>query len=253
MEASLKGYDVNPLYRYLSSWIGAEATDNLFRLYNVGTSKLWSGATIFWQVDTAGQIRTGKIMAYDPTTGHRIKDGRMRVTWVHSYLKLHNFHLRQCFFGEHLLPLCTGKPIAVVESEKSALVAAHFMPEMVWLATGGSNGCLNAEAAKVLRGRNVMLVPDLGMTDKWRQKIPLIEQHCSSVVVSDRLERLSTPEQREQGLDVADFLEVFAKAPDAPKYSNRPLTPREMQDVMIGRNSAVQQLIDELGLELVEE
>ena len=167
MEASLHGYDANPLFHYLSSWIGTEATASLFRLYNVGTSKQCGGSTVFWQVDSENRIRTGKIMAYDSKTGHRIKGERVYVIWVHSVLKLPDFHLRQCFFGEHLLPLCTGKPVAVVESEKSALIAAHFMPEMVWLATGGCNGCLNVETAKVLQGRDVMLVPDLGMSDKW--------------------------------------------------------------------------------------
>lgn len=253
MENSLQGYDANPLFHYLSSWIGEEAAGNLFRLYNVGTSKQWGGSTVYWQVDSESRIRTGKIMAYDSTTGHRIKGDRVYVTWVHSVLKLPDFHLRQCFFGEHLLPLCTGKPVAVVESEKSALIAAHFMPEMVWLATGGSNGCLNAEAAKVLQGRDVMLVPDLGMTDKWRQKSHVFSPYCSSIVVSDCLERLSTPEQREQGLDVADFLEAFAKESDTPKYSNRPKTPHEMLDDMIARNPCIQQLIDDLDLVLVED
>ena len=253
MEASLQGYDANPLFHYLSSWIGEEAAGNLFRLYNVGTSKQWGGSTVYWQVDSENRIRNGKIMAYDSTTGHRIKGDRVYVTWVHSVLKRPDFHLKQCFFGEHLLPLCTGKLVAVVESEKSALIAAHFMPEMVWLATGGCNGCLNAEVATVLRGRDVMLVPDLGMTYKWRQKIHFIEPYSSSVIVSDCLERLSTPEQQEQGLDVADFLETFAKESDAPKYSNRPQTSREMLDDMIARNPCIQQLIDELDLELIED
>ena len=30
------------------------------------------------------------------------------------------------------------KSVAIVESEKSALIATHYMPEFIWLATGGN-------------------------------------------------------------------------------------------------------------------
>ena len=36
-------------------------------------SYLYGGATIFWQKDDTGNIRTGKIMAYDASTGKRLK------------------------------------------------------------------------------------------------------------------------------------------------------------------------------------
>ncbi len=43
---------------------------------------------VFWQVDVKGRIRTGKIMLYDPKTGHRVKEPHSYVCWVHSELKL---------------------------------------------------------------------------------------------------------------------------------------------------------------------
>jgi hypothetical protein len=107
MEQTLHGYSVNPLYRYISTVFGKEETERLFALYKVGTSKKWGGSTIFWQIDVNGNVRTGKIMKYDDKTGHRIKEPHSLVTWVHSELKLPDFTLRQCFFGEHLL---TDKP-----------------------------------------------------------------------------------------------------------------------------------------------
>ena len=40
---------------------------------------------MFWQMDNTGNIRTGKIMAYDITTGKRIKDKDIiPINWVHS-------------------------------------------------------------------------------------------------------------------------------------------------------------------------
>lgn len=119
VEQTLHGYSVNPLYRYISTVFGKEETERLFALYKVGTSKKWGGSTIFWQIDVNGSVRTGKIMKYDDKTGHRIKEPHSLVTWVHSELKLSDFTLRQCFFGEHLLTdKTTTKTVAIVESKR---------------------------------------------------------------------------------------------------------------------------------------
>lgn len=48
-----------------------------------------------------------------------------------------DWELSQCLFGEHLLALYPGKPMGLVESEKTAVIAAGLMPKYVWVATGG--------------------------------------------------------------------------------------------------------------------
>lgn len=48
-----------------------------------------------------------------------------------------DWQLSQCLFGEHLLALYQGKPVGLVESEKTAVIAAGLMPKYMWLATGG--------------------------------------------------------------------------------------------------------------------
>jgi len=49
--------------------------------------------------------------------------------------------MKQCLFGEHLLSdtsaTMSAKPVAIVESEKTALVAAMFIPDFVWLVRPG--------------------------------------------------------------------------------------------------------------------
>lgn len=185
---SLLHYEFNPLYRYLCQTFGEEETQRLFRLYRIGTSSKWGGATIFWQTDWQGQVRTGKIMLYDPATGHRIKEPRAYVSWVHSELHLPDFRLRQCLFGEHLLNRSTSAPVMLVESEKTAVVMCHFMPDYIWLATGGKNGSFNRKAISVLRD------PYLGATERWREKSALLADTCKRVIVSDMLERLATDE-----------------------------------------------------------
>ena len=58
-----------------------------------------------------------------------------------------------------------NKPVAIVESEKTAIVASIYIPEYVWIATGGKNGCKwkEKDIAKVLLNREqpIYLFPDL--------------------------------------------------------------------------------------------
>ena len=84
-----------------------------------------------------------------------------------------------------------------------------------------------------------MLCPDLGAKEVWQTKMPLLTSVCSKVVLSDSLEQCATDEQRKNGLYIADFLLMTD-------------TPQMILDKMIQRNPALQTLIDELGLKLVE-
>ena len=133
VEQSMRRYDINPLYRYFTKMMGKENVDKLFSLYRVGTSRMWGGAAVFWQTDRDGNVRAGKIMGYDAVTGHRVKEPFNQVSWVHSVRKVQDFRMKQCLFGEHLLSdssaVMSAKPVAIVESEKTALVAAHFIPD----------------------------------------------------------------------------------------------------------------------------
>lgn len=240
MSASFQQYEINPLFKFLVKTFGQAETQRLFSLYNVGTSKKWGGAAVFWQVDVQGRVRTGKIMRYDAASGHRIKVPHSYVTWVHSELGLSDYNLRQCFFGERLLYTFPEKTVAIVESEKTAIIASHFMPEYVWIATGGKNGCFNTEAVQVLKGRSVILVPDLGAMDNWRSKLPILNAICKRVTMSRVIEDMATDEQREQGLDIADFLLMEE-------------TPEMRLERMVRKNPCLQTLIDTLGLVIVKE
>ena len=239
VDKSLSHYEINPLYRYLCNVFGEEETIRLFQLYRIGTSAKWGGSAVFWQIDMNGLVRTGKIMCYNPETGHRIKEPQAFVSWAHSELRMPDFHLKQCLFGEYLLKSSTSSPVMLVESEKTAVIMSHFIPDYLWLATGGKNGCFNREAMQVLRDRNVTLLPDLGATEQWKAKSAMLSEICKKVSVSDILERIATEEQCNQGLDIADF---FLLSP----------SKRQILQQMIQRNPALQLLIDELGLELIE-
>ena len=242
VEQSMRRYDINPLHRYFIRVMSKKDADRLFRLYRVGTSRMWGGATVFWQIDRNGNVRAGKIMGYDAATGHRIKEPFNQVSWVHSVRKLPNFRMKQCLFGEHLLSdtsaTMSAKPVAVVESEKTALVAALFIPDFIWLATGGMHGRFNSETIQVLGGREVVLFPDLKATDDWR-RLPMLGSFCWRATCPDIQGGIATGGQSEAGLDIADFL-------------LREDTPQMILQQMIKRNPVLQTFIDTFRLELVD-
>jgi hypothetical protein len=203
LKDSLTGYETNHFVNYIISLFGVEVTSEVVSRYFIGTSNhYWNGATVFWQIDTAGKIRTGKIMPYNPITGKRIKEPCNCINWIHSILKQPEFALKQCLFGEHLLR-DKIKPVAIVESEKTAVIASVYFPNFIWLAVGGKDG-LNAEKCKVLKGRTVTLFPDLNGFELWSEKAKEF-----NFVVSDLLERKATKADKQQGFDIVDYLVRF--------------------------------------------
>jgi hypothetical protein len=190
--------------------------------YFIGSSDHWSGSPIFWQVDINNKIRSGVIMAYDPETGKRIKEPYNHFAWVHTVLKLPDFKLSQCLFGEHLLK-DTTKPVAVVESEKTAIIASVFYPEFIWLACCGKSG-LTSEKMEVLKGRNVTLFPDNDGFDLWREQQKTLPDGIKFTTVSDLLERKAKAE--EKGFDLADyFIKSIKEADNLFRIATKVLLP----------------------------
>ena len=229
-QASLTGYDYNNLVIYLVKLFGVRITNSLIRRYLIGSSKHWRGAVSFPQIDLTGSIRQIKVMDYDPKTGKRRKAGQ--TSWKLSYKDgvyykdvhgrdkiffagksiIENYEARfvQCFFGEHLLNEMY-KPVAIVESEKTAIIASVFLPNYIWLATGGINGCkwTENEVYIVLRGRDVILFPDLNAYGRWEEKSNGLSTVARSLTISNLLEDVATDDERSAGLDLADYLIRF--------------------------------------------
>jgi len=204
---SLRNYKNNNLFKYISSISNERIASSIFKKYHVGRSDIWGNSAIFWQVDIKGNVRTGKVMSYDAKTGKRSKDltedGKKKICFMNKLLKLENFHLQQCLFGEHLLA-STDKKIGIVESEKTALICSIYFPTIEWLATGGLNHIIQRKMT-VLRGLDVLWFPDLGAIDTWEPKISLIKGLNTSRIVT-KFEELATDSQIAEGLDLEDFL-----------------------------------------------
>ena len=212
LEKSLKQYDHNNLVTYLGKILGKKTTQKLVDEYLIGTSNHWPGASVFWQIDRDGKIKAGKIMLIDKETGKRVKKPYPHINWVHSVMKIEPFNLKQCFFGENLVNKYPGKPVAIVESEKTAVICSFYSPQMVWLAAGNLNG-LTLEKCKALQGKRIFLFPDLKCFEVWKdkaKKISAILNRNNSVIttftVSDLLEKNATAIDRERSYDMADYL-----------------------------------------------
>ncbi len=201
---SLKNYGENNFVKFLMDLFGVDVSTQLITQYFIASSDHWNGATTFWQIDINGNIRTGKIMLYNPSTGKRVKEPFNHITWVHTIIKQPDYELKQCFFGEHLLKSELLKQVAIVESEKTAIIASVYLPEFIWLAAGSKEG-LTFEKCKILKGRTVCLFPDLNGFELWDTKKKEISAFAR-VTISDLLERKATKAERNQGLDLADYL-----------------------------------------------
>ncbi|MCG8827622.1 hypothetical protein G1J88_04380 [Tenacibaculum dicentrarchi] len=205
MAKSLNSKAPNFFLDYLNTLWFEEDVIKLAKKYNIGTSNKWNGATTFWQQDINGKIRSGKTMLYDPETGKRVKKPYNHIGWEHS--KIDNFNLEQCYFGEHLLNEDKNKPIAICESEKTAIICSIYLPEFIWLACGSLNNLSKAKT-KVLKGRNVVLFPDLKCYDLWNDKIPSLTKEAI-FITSTLLRDKATDYEKEQGFDIADYLIRF--------------------------------------------
>ena len=204
MKKSIAPKESNFFIDYLVSLWDLETASFLAEKYNIGTSKYWNGATVFWQKDKEGKVRSGKIMLYNAVNGKRVKKPFNYINWAHKVLKLENFNLKQCYFGEHLLIEDKSKPVAIVESEKTAIISSIYLPEFIWLACGSVNN-LNASKTKCLKGRSVVLFPDLKCFDIWNDKIPKLT-NLARFRVSTLLRDNASEAEKNMGLDLADYL-----------------------------------------------
>ena len=232
--------------------LGSPTIERIMNDYALGATK--DGSIIYWQIDTKGKVRTGKIMKYDPNTGRRIKDGG-GINWIHSIMKKQqllsdDYNLVQCLFGEHLLRMHPTKVVALVESEKSALIASGVYPEYIWLATGGKSQ-LSIDKLKVLQGRTVIMFPDVDGFEYWRNKAKEVEAIGCKVIVSDLIEKNATDEDRSNKIDLADWLIRYLSETTVTEVRNGLSETERNLQTMIEQNPALQLLIDTFGLKLI--
>lgn len=172
------------LFAWMAQEFGESATSFIFSVYMVGASKHTAPngyrAAAFPYIDTAQRVVDCKLFHIDPTTGSRKtaaplrswtdregKQQELRSSWALAEMNADRRRrnlpelnrAKWCNFGDHLLPERPTAEVALVESEKTALIAALTYPDKIWIAVGSKNN-LTPERCKPYIGREVILFPD---------------------------------------------------------------------------------------------
>lgn len=217
--ATLRHYENNAFIQFLLREFDRESVIRAIAAYRIGTMYEPSRGdrTVFWQIDKNGKVRSGKLMTYDPITGRR--DKAKGSNWVHAIMKASgslsdDFELEQCFFGEHLLPYDRRLVVAIVESEKSAVISSICLPQYRWLACGGKHN-LQPEKLVQIGKRRIVLYPDAGGFAEWSELAASAREVGLDVRVFDLIERRATAEEKKADIDIADWLLAANRAKNA--------------------------------------
>ncbi|MGZ9676417.1 DUF6371 domain-containing protein [Flavobacterium sp. GNP001] len=208
---------VNNFTEFLKTKFKAEKVFIAMQKYLITASnERWQGATVFWQIDNLEKVHAGKILHYNPEKGKRMKDknNKSSIDWIHSLLKknqsISEFNLGQCLFGLHLINEDKTNKIALVESEKTAVIMSILKPNYTWLATGSKSG-LKYDFLKPVKDYKIAAFPDKGEYSDWLYVAIELNKLGFRILVDDWLENTDYP----IGTDLADVYinEILAEPP----------------------------------------
>lgn len=199
-EYNSQKYDDNLTTFLLNNFTVDEVQTATQNYYLTGTNYYWNNTTIFWQIDERVQIRGAKIMLYNKHTGKRKKKPYNHINWLHNAIKEPEFNLKQCLFGLHLITEDYQKEIAIVESEKTAVIMSIYLPQYIWLATGSKSN-FKLELLKPIKNRNCIAFPDKGEFNNWNNKAKELQALGYKIAVSQILEQT----EFKNGFDLADY------------------------------------------------
>ncbi|WP_027066162.1 DUF6371 domain-containing protein [Maribacter sp. Hel_I_7] len=202
IESYCNKYDDNNFVNYLLEHFPEEDVIQTIEMYYIGTTDIWNGATIFWQIDNHHKIHTGKVMLYDCDTGNRVKKPFPHVNWMHKVLQIESFVLQQCLFGLHLILEHTQKnTICIVESEKTAIIMSMILPNYHWMATGSKTN-LKHELLNPIKNFKIILFPDKSELLVWGDKMKSLIDLGYNLKCSSLIENTNYID----GFDLADFI-----------------------------------------------
>lgn len=153
-----------PLFRWMCTLWDEDKVREVWGRYNVTTDTY--GRAVFWYVNREGQILFDKRIAYRDD-GHRDKEKSPGRKY-----KIGDGYTGRCLFGECVKRERPDTEVCVVESEKTALVAALEYPDKKWVACGGKSNVRLAD-------KDMVLYPDLDAVDNWRKSGLRVEKWWS--------------------------------------------------------------------------
>lgn len=204
---TLANYEKNAFVQFLLDLFPEDVpgVEKAIRGYFVGTYEHTRGDyTCFPSIDSQRRVCRAKLIRFNQSTGKRLK-GDYDTSSLPAMLKLIDFQYKQIFFGEHLLTLDKQKPVAVVEAEKTAIIASICFPQFIWVGSN-SKSWLNAKRLEQLSDRQIILYPDADGFELWTDKAKEARRSGLCVKVSSLIEKHATSEQKANGYDLADYL-----------------------------------------------
>lgn len=245
----------------------AQQVQRAVELYYIGTTP--EGFTTFPYIDNKGRVQAVQAIKFDSANHreaasflHKLleadykKAGSELPSWIIDYNK--NERKVGCLFGEHLLSRYPSNPVAIVEAPKTAIYSSLYFgfPEtfgaFLWLGAYNLSG-LTADRCQALRGREVVLFPDLSESSRafnlWNERAAELSVQLAAVFkVSNFLEELATNEQRQAGLDLADFLIQT----DWNQYQPKTIEAQPQQPVVPATSASVASVASAAEKQLIE-
>ena len=185
--------EMSNLYIFLKNLY--PGTPDAFRRYEVGYD---GRRTMFRYLDINHRLRQIKAMAYC-IDGHRDKS---IFPIIHRKQPLDGQRAEMVYFGEHLLARRPDFPVAIVESEKTALIASMVISGVIWLATGSKSNLNALSERDVLNGRDITLYPDADAITDWRKVARHRHWHDASLLIPDYASMLTAISPT---ADIADY------------------------------------------------
>lgn len=281
VKAAAAQVDKTALFAFLSKEFGEDEARRVCSLYLVGASKYTSPngfhASAFPYINAEQRVVDCKLFHINPTTGSRktasplrkwVENGEpqeLPTSWVLSEMnrdrRKNNLpeytRANWCNFGDHLLPLYPTAEVCLVESEKTALIAAITYPDKLWIAVGSKYN-LNAERCAVYTGRRVWLFPDRdgykdkiksdGSTDKGWETIAEDLAACGLDEVW-----IDTTTERHHGKENDDLADIILRyrhgTQEAPRASTPKTEAANILKQMEAKNPSLTKLVKYFNLE----
>lgn len=226
MIEACRAYDLDYFQPFIAAGkLSVEDMHHACDRYYLGKSK--TGTPIYWMIDDL----------------YRPLDAHIGTTWISRLLKhreplINSWHVEHCLFGLHLLAgdlngawrncdiakpkasNVTGgpglsvspsvSPVAIVESEASAIVLSALFPESIWMAYATTSH-LSPDLFAPLEGHIVTIYPRTDPTLSnylfFQDLINLtLQQYDLDLTLDTTLEDHATNDQKERCIDHLDYL-----------------------------------------------
>lgn len=121
--------------------------------------------TILPIIDDRGHCVGGSVQFVNVDTGHVIRQETL-VENLYNWYAFDYYVSPHVFFGEHLL---SGRPIGIVQEEKTAILGMMAENSVDWLAVGRERIITDVMVDK-LRGKRVVMFADDLNVDYWKER-----------------------------------------------------------------------------------